>query len=65
MLISDIKILLNVDKNNFILDLTWTQFSKSEVLAIYKNGEKTHMQGFTFRHKVNELLGLIRKDLNF
>ena len=54
-----------IDKNGFIIDVTWTQYSPSRAMHIHKLGVKSGMLGFGYKRKVMDLLGRVRKDLDF
>lgn len=50
-----------VDRDGQIIDLTSSQYNKSELTKIYKSGEKMGLLGFGYRRKVLTLLDRISK----
>lgn len=49
-----------IDLNNNIIDLTASQYNKTELKKIYKRGEKRGILGFGYRRKVLTLLERIK-----
>lgn len=53
------------DKNGFVIDLTWSQYSAADATELHKKGEKRGLLGFGYKVKVNTLLDRVRLDLKF
>jgi hypothetical protein len=51
------------DKDGVIIDITESQYPRTEVEKIYRTGEKKPMLGFDYRKRVDELLNRVITDL--